>query len=89
MIVARDTFEIVTFTPPAGWTVTHADGGPRYVRNDAGGVGLIQLLPSRPATGDAARVFAGLGHHGLLGRAEVVVAQEVPGHDVPPSPPSV
>lgn len=55
---ARDTFEILAFTPPPGWLVSHAEGERQYVRSEPGGAGLIRLLPSRPAAGDAARVFA-------------------------------
>ena len=62
---ARDTFEFVSFTPPPGWLVSQAEGGRQYVRNDPGGAGLINLLPSRPAAGDAARVFAAMwSEHG-------------------------
>jgi hypothetical protein len=55
-----DTFEFVTFTPPPGWAVSHVDGGRQYIRNEPGGIGLINLLPSQPATGDAAQAFAGM-----------------------------
>lgn len=54
----QDTFEFVTFTPPPGWPMSQLDGGRRYTRSEPDGVGLIQLLSSRPATGPAAREFA-------------------------------
>jgi hypothetical protein len=57
---ASDTFEFITFTPPPGWLVSHAEGGRQYSRGEPGGSGLVKLLPSRPATGDAAQVFAGM-----------------------------
>jgi hypothetical protein len=53
-----DTFEFVTFTPPPGWPMSQIDGGRRYTRSEPDGVGIIQLLSSRPATGPAAREFA-------------------------------
>ncbi|HEU4562372.1 MAG TPA: hypothetical protein VFS20_31370 [Longimicrobium sp.] len=55
---ARETFEFVSFTPPPGWLVSHAEGGRQYIRNEASGTGLINFLPSRPATGDVAQLFA-------------------------------
>jgi hypothetical protein len=54
----QDTVEFVTFTPPAGWTMSPIDGGRRYTRDQPDGAGIIQLLSSRPATGPAAQVFA-------------------------------
>lgn len=54
----QDTFEFVTFTPPPGWPMSHADEGRRYTRSEPDGVGVIQLLSSRPATGSAAQLFA-------------------------------
>lgn len=54
----QDTFEFVTFTPPPGWPMSQIDGGRRYTRSEPDGVGIIQLLASRPATGPAAREFA-------------------------------
>lgn len=56
--VDLDTFEFVTFTPPAGWSMSPIDGGRRYTRSEPDGVGIIQFLSSRPATGPAAREFA-------------------------------
>lgn len=57
---ARDRFEFVSFTPPPGWLVSHAEGGRQYVRDAPDGAGLVRFLPSEPATGDAARVFAAM-----------------------------
>jgi hypothetical protein len=54
----QDTFEFVTFTPPPGWSVSQVEAGRRYSRSEPDGVGVIQLLASRPATGPAAREFA-------------------------------
>jgi hypothetical protein len=54
---ARETFEFVSFTPPPAWSVSHAEGGRQYSRNEPGGAGIIRFFPSRPAT-DAAQVFA-------------------------------
>jgi hypothetical protein len=56
--VDHDTFEFVTFTPPPGWTMSQIDEGRRYTRSEPDGIGVIQLLSSRPATGPAAQEFA-------------------------------
>jgi hypothetical protein len=56
--VDRDTLEFVTFTPPPGWSMSPIDGGRRYSRSEPDGVGVIQFLSSRPATGPAAQLFA-------------------------------
>lgn len=56
--VDSDTFEFVTFTPPPGWPMSPFDGGRRYTRSDPDGVGLVQFLASRQASGPAAAEFA-------------------------------
>ncbi|HEX2204749.1 MAG TPA: hypothetical protein VHG91_15685 [Longimicrobium sp.] len=75
---ARERFELVTFDPPPDWRVGHAEGGRQYIRSEPDGTGLIRFLPSRPATGDAAQVFAAMwSEH---------AAQIIAG---PPPPPAV
>jgi hypothetical protein len=55
-IAARaDTFEFLTFTPPAGWTMQNAKDGVVYKR--ATGIGAISFYTSYAATGSAAAEF--------------------------------
>lgn len=51
-----DTFEFLTFTPPAGWTKLTTTDGVVYRR--ANGVGLISFYTSRPTAGTPADEFA-------------------------------
>ena len=52
-----DTFEFLTYTPPAsGWTKLMSADGPVYRR--ANGIGLISFYASYPTTGTAADEFA-------------------------------
>jgi hypothetical protein len=55
---ALDSFEFLMFTPPAGWLVVNADGGRQYIRNEPNAVGIINILPSRPAASPAAQIYA-------------------------------
>jgi hypothetical protein len=69
--VFADTFEFLTYTPPAGWTRQAADNVTMYNRPNGGGliafgtiykrpngVGLIAFYPSYPTTGSPADEFA-------------------------------
>ena len=51
-----DTFEFLTFTPPAGWAKQVTNDGIVYKR--ATGIGAISFYASYPATGTAAEEFA-------------------------------
>ena len=51
-----DTFEFLSFTPPAGWTKQTTNDGVVYKR--ATGIGAISIYTSYPTTGTAASEFA-------------------------------
>ena len=51
-----DTFEFLTYTPPPGWVNQASQNGIAYRRT--GGIGLITLYPSYPATASASDEFA-------------------------------
>jgi len=53
-----DTFEFLTYTPPAGWVKHTLPDGIAYQRPN--GIGLITLYASYPASGSAADEFAKL-----------------------------
>jgi hypothetical protein len=50
-----DTFEFLTYKPPAGWAKQTLTDGLAYRR--ASGIGLITFYPSSPATGSASDEF--------------------------------
>jgi hypothetical protein len=53
-----ETFELVTYTPPAGWVAAENAGARVLSRQDASGAGFIMFFPGRAAGGSAADVFA-------------------------------
>lgn len=73
MQVFADTFEFLTYTPPAaGWTKQMSADGPVYRRTN--GVGLISLYASYPTTGTAAEEFTKAWH----ARIEIPLSLKAP-----------
>jgi hypothetical protein len=54
-----DTFEHLTYTPPAGWTAQAAQEGKAYLYQDATASGVITFFNSRPTQLSPAAAFAG------------------------------
>lgn len=54
-----DTFDLLSYTPPAGWTAQPpAPDARNFIRKDAAGSGIIMVFASRAATGSPESVFA-------------------------------
>lgn len=53
-----ETFEVLSYAPPRGWTVQDGPQGRVYGRQDGAGIGVITFMASRPATGSAPEEFA-------------------------------
>src|SRR5262249_55212164 len=53
-----DTFELITYTPPPGWSAQKDATGQGDFRKDGAGTGAVFLYPGRAATGAPASLFA-------------------------------
>ena len=73
LIVLADTFEFLTYTPPAGWTKQQTADGIIYRRPT--GVGLISLYSSRPASGTAEQEFAAMWRERIEGPTSIKAPQ--------------
>jgi hypothetical protein len=55
---AAETFEFLSYTPPAGWTAGQTREGKTYTYQDASSAGVVILFNSRPTQLAPAAVFA-------------------------------
>ena len=65
--VSVDTFELLTFTPPVGWTIKPMNNGTTY--NRPTGIGLIYFYNSYPASGTPNEEFAKMWNERIAGTA--------------------
>jgi hypothetical protein len=55
---AADSFEHITYTPPAGYRFSEAGGARLHLRDDGGEVGMVALYGGRPFSGAPDAAFA-------------------------------
>jgi hypothetical protein len=55
---AAETFEFLSYTPPAGWAAGQTREGKTYTYQDASAAGVVILFHSRPTQLAPAAVFA-------------------------------
>jgi len=53
-----DSFELLTYTPPPGWSTQQDGTGKMFQHKDASGAGMLVLFAGRPGGGPPAEAFA-------------------------------